>query len=155
MSNISDAFDKIVLTMDTLFPEHLRIHNPYEPEKGSEQVLRKGWGIIFGPGVRRTDRQIGCTYSWQRNMVILQFRQYLGTQLTTDKNASKQKDLMEDQIIMLDEFEKNVQLTQGGTGPDIVRFDPDSDTGITFVFPDRFDFFMIQTTFELEYFRQL
>ena len=155
MSNISDAADKIVFAMEALFPDHLRMWNPYQPEENSEEVLRKGWGIGFGPA-ERTNRQLSCDYSWLRKIQIIQARQYFGTQLSTSKNFGKQKEILEDHRIMLDDFEKHVSLNQPGfANPEIVKFNPISDSGILHVYPDRDDFFFIRTTFDLEYFRQL
>lgn len=157
MSNISDAFDKIVAVMEDLFPDHHRLWNPYQPELNTDDALRAGWGVGFGPG-ERTNRNVSCQYSWRRDIIIVQTRQYLGTTLSTAKNASKQKELMEDQNIILDEFEENVQLRQSTaspTDPRIVKFDPKSDSGIIPIYPDRQDFFMIETIFDMEYFRAL
>lgn len=155
MSNISTAFDQIKLRMQTLFPEAsgwVQMANPYEPEQNTLAVMNKGWGIALGPGTN-TNRNLSCKLSVQRSISVTIMRRRYANELDIDPKETAEKALLEDQYILIKDFEKAPALNNSTSG--ITRFQFASDAGIENVFAGEEAFIKLVTTYELEYFEHL
>ena len=151
MSNISSSYDAIVTRLGVLFPNHLRMHNPYNPELNPESVLNKGYGIQMLSGVN-TERNLSCLLSISRTIVIVLTRNYFSKELDTLTKASVEKTLLEDQFILIKDLEKDSTVNASSY---ITTFKYSSDSGIQSVFTDKNSFIKIETNFSLEYFEDL
>jgi len=155
MSNISTAFDQIKLRMQTLFPSGdgwVQMANPYEPEQNTLAVMNKGWGIALGPGTN-TNRNLSCKLSVQRSISVTIMRRRYANELDIDPKETAEKALLEDQYILIKDFEKTPALNNSTSG--ITRFQFASDAGIENVFAGEEAFIKLVTTYELEYFEHL
>lgn len=155
MSNISTAFDEIKLRMQTLFPSGdgwIQMANPYEPEQNTLAVMNKGWGIALGPGTN-TNRNLSCKLSVQRSISVTIMRRRYANELDIDPKETAEKAILEDQYILIKDFEKAPALNNSTSG--ITRFQFASDAGIENVFAGEEAFIKLVTTYELEYFEHL
>lgn len=155
MSNISTAFDAIKTRMQALFPEAqgwVQMANPYEPEQNTLAVHNKGWGIALGPGVN-TNRNLSCKLSVQRQVIVTFLRRRYANELDIEPKETAEKAILEDQFVLIKDFEKTPALNNSTSG--ITRFQFASDAGIENVFAGEEAFIKLVTTYELEYFEHL
>lgn len=146
MSKVSSIYDAIVTRVGTVLPNHRRLPNPYQIESNTEPSLKQGWGIQIGPG-NNPELLVSCQRSIDRDFVIVITRKFYGSDLNILDKASTEKDLMEDSILVINDFEKH-PLIQDYAAKAIWS----SDQGIQFVFvPDK-PFFKIEMTMTVTYF---
>lgn len=148
-SVISSAYDAIVTRMGIVLPSHTRISNPYSVDENPEPMLRLGWGLRVADGVN-SNRMVNCQLSTDRKFVIVLTRKYYARELDVVSKASTEKDLLEDNFLVIQDFEKNTML-----GAIVAKANYESDTGIQFVFNQDKPFYKIESTLSVEYFDQL
>lgn len=148
-TKITQAYDAIVTRMGTLLPNHTRLSNPYQLDQNTEPALKQGWGLKVESG-SNTNRHVNCQLSIERTLTIAITRKYYAMELNAASKATTEKDLLEDQFIVVKDFEKNSAL-EGIVARAIYT----SDTGILFVFNEEKPFYKIETTFTIEYFESL
>lgn len=151
MSNISDGFDAIKLAIQTLFPSHQQLTNPYDVAENTTLQLMKGWGIAFGPATN-SRRKLACHLSVNRTISIPLTRVRSGSSLDTLKKETNEKLLLEDQYVLIKEMEKNVTVNNNNV---ITRFEYTSDNGIETVLSDNDHYIVLVTNFEMEYLENL
>lgn len=148
MSVISTAYDAIVLEVQEQLASHVRLPNPYEVDKNIEPILKLGWGIKLGPAVN-THRMIDCHATFERDVSIVITRKFYAQELNATDKASVEKLLLEDQFLILKEFEKRPQVNNTSG---VIKFIYESDTGIESVFVNEAgNFLKIESVFKLEY----
>lgn len=145
-TQISAIYDAIYARVISLLTNHKELRNPRLISANDSLFLTQGLGINLG-AVTNTNRELACRLSLQRQLVITNTLAVNATErnVTIRKNAEKQ--LLEDQLIVLKNFEGDPTLS-GVT--DSIRFL--FDNGIEEVFAESGNFIMIQSTFDFEYF---
>ena len=154
-SNITTAFDAIKTKMNTTFPlgsGYYQITNPYLLSDNTESSKAKGWGIAVKSGLN-TRKQISCYLTMSRNIDIVLVRMSNGSDLLTSNKELATKALLEDQFTLIQSLEQEPTLNNATSN--IIKFEYDSDTGIEFIESGMESFFVINTTFSLEYFETL
>jgi len=148
MSLISTGYDALLSRLDALFPPTdgwNRLPNPYKPEENSELFLTQGYGIAMGPG-NNTNRQVNCKFSVVRQMTVVLTRKYEALENDADAKASTEKQLFEDQYILINDLEQDISIN-GQTM--YTRFV--ADGGIEYVRSDTDRFLILRTQYDLEY----
>lgn len=149
MSKISTIYDNLVTAVGGALTDYDQISNPYSPDENCELFMQKGFGIAFGPGAN-SERQVGCKLSVKRTFDVI----LLNLCGTTDNNLADvenfQKTMHEDQLLIIKAIEKDPDLdaTVG-----MIKFVDDS--GLEFLETINNKFFLLQSTFMVEYFENL
>lgn len=151
MSNISDAFDAIKTLMETTFPSHQQLTNPYDVGENTTQQLMKGWGIALGPGFN-SEKTISCRISLKKTILIPLTRVRHGSSLLTTNKETNEKLLFEDQFTLIKALEKDPTVSGGGS---ITAMKYVADQGIEVVYGDSDHYIVVNSAFEMEYFESL
>jgi len=151
MSKISTIYDGIVTRLDTLFPDHRRISNPYFPDENSTPALRKGYGLQIG-SISNPQEVLSCQLSIDRDMIITLSREFRAREFQLTKKEDTFKDLLEDQFLILKDFEGDPTLGLSGVLTNILFV---SGSSIERVFDDKDNFVKLDTTFSIKYFEDL
>lgn len=152
-SNLSLFYDTLKSRLPDLYPSsqgYKLITKPFTLEANDELSLARGYGFIIGPGLPATQREIGCIIEIVRQLTIINTRRAPALELDRDKKFSAEKELLEDQLIILREFEENTGVYAASANL-VADINYDSDNGIETVFPGREDFIVIRTTFRFRY----
>ena len=152
MSILSDIYDEIVSVLETNYPDHNKLTNPYSIEENNEQALRQGYGLAVGPS-QNTQRFTGCKMSIAREFRVIFTRQVYALEQDIDAKQEADKQLMEDQRLLIKEIEKDPQLDVGSNG--LTKFVFTEDTGIEYVHPEKQSFIKLETIFIMEYIENL
>lgn len=150
MTKISDAYDLMILRLQTLFPDHRQIPNPYKLDENSELLLRQGYGLSISVG-ENTNRQVGCQMSIRRDMIVSLTRVVRANEFDVSAKDSAIKQLFEDQYLLI----KDVETYPGLNSNDIVSAKYTTDNGIQFVFGEKDNYMALETTIAVEYFENL
>jgi hypothetical protein len=153
MSNLSNFYDTLKSRLAVIYPQnsgYYLLSRPFEVEKNDELKLNKGYGLVMGPGAPANNREIGCNVEVVRQITIVNTRHAPALELDRDKKFSAEKSLLEDQLLILKEFETNFGAYYSA-GNLVADINYDSDNGIELVFPTREDFIVIRTTFRFRY----
>lgn len=148
-TKISSIYDALVTKAGTLLPSHFRIPNPYAVEANNIQFLDKGWGIQVVSGVN-TERHISCYLGVLRTINLVLTRRYFALDFDAAAKAVTEKDLLEDQFLFIEDLER--EPTLGGL---VAKLKYASDSGVQSIFVEGLPFYMIISSFELEYFEDL
>lgn len=154
MSNITTGFDAIKARLEALFTSgagYYQLSNPYDVDENTTSALQKGWGIAIG-SASNTNRQLSCNLSLQRTMTIVLTRRRYANELDTVPKETAEKQLLEDQYILIKDLEKAIALNSAVSG--LTRFQYTSDGGIESVIEGD-AFIKLVTDFEMEYFEDL
>jgi hypothetical protein len=149
MSNISTFYDTILTRTAAVLPAaYQKLSNPYQIDQNQEMALRAGYGIAVGPA-ENTNRQIDCNLSIKRTITVTLTRKHFATELNrTDKEAAE-KQLLEDQLLLVKEFEKDPMSVYSNN---VTKFVFVGDNGIESVFDQKNDFLKLTMSFDSEYF---
>jgi len=145
MSRISTVYDTLVTTLTALYPSHVRLPQPYKPEENNKIYLRKGWGIVMAAG-ENDQINISCEVHVTRTFNVVLTRQYFGLEHDVSTKEDVEKDLMEDQFLLINEVESNVTQNEMLTSASYV-----SDNGIEFVLQGSDRFLILNTTLAVKY----
>lgn len=148
MSKISTAYDAIVTQIGTTLSTHKRLSNPYSVERNPEPILSKGYGVRIGSG--SNPKLIMNKISITRDFTVVLTRQFYATQNDAASKAEVEKDLMEDQVSLIQAFRADTTLS--GVVADIEYV---GDAGIGSVFPEKGHFLVLETTFQATYLEAL
>lgn len=149
MSKISTIYDNVKTRLSTVFPDHYELHNPRNIELNNRLWLTQGQGVLFG-SASNTERNLSCRLSIQRDMTITLTRQIYGTDQDLTAKSNTEKQLFEDQYLLIDDLEKDPDLDET-----TARIAYVSDGGIVEVTFDEVQFLMIQSLFQFEYLETL
>lgn len=114
MSAISTAYDALKTRIEAkLLPSSgwLKIPNPYEMENNSDGVLRQGYGIKIMDAT--SVQAITCNYHIDRTFGIVISRECMNTDHDADGIATVEKQIMEDLVLLIADFELNTTLNTG------------------------------------------
>lgn len=149
MSTITAAYDYMVGVAQSLLPDHKRLPDPYNLVNNSDRHLEKGWGFTIerGRSNRHTDQgSVGV----DRDIIFKITRQFISLASDAEKRATTEKQILEDQMLILKRLESD--FTLGGL---ILNTDYDSDTGVEYVIIKDSPYLKIETTISLQYVENL
>lgn len=145
MSTISTAYDTLVTDLETLFPSHKRMSNPYAVDQNASRILEQAWGLAVGSAIN-TNLELQCSYSVQRTLRITLARKYFAIENDPAQKATTEKLLLEDHNTLVNYFTADATLAAN-----VMRVDYVSDGGIEFVFADKDQYLYISTDFSMDY----
>lgn len=149
MSKITNIREQLETTIESVVTGYRQIPNPYEIEKASNVILKKGYAIAFGPGTN-TERLLSCQLSVDREMAIVLTRQVSSTEHDTNRREDIEKAIFEDQYLIIKAIEKDPSLNNTAA-----RARYTGDNGLEFLSLENSRYFVLQTNFAFEYFEDL
>ena len=149
MSKITTISDNIRLRVATILSDHKKLPNNRLIEENDNLFLSKGYAISLGAG-NNTNRLMACKLSIQRSAIITITRAHFGVDRDTTVRDTLEKNLLEDQFLIIKDLEKDPDLDG-----DTARFVYLGDNGIEEVFVEQGHFLMVQSTFDFEYLEDL
>lgn len=149
MSNFSNLYDAIVTRIETVLPSHTRFPNPYKIDENAEPLLRQGWGIAL-LSATNTNRELSCRISIRRTFEISITRKFYSVEGNVDNKESVEKQLIEDQILLIRDFCNNTDLPNS-----LGIVDYASDGGVEYVYNEKDSFLVLKSSFECEYFETI
>lgn len=146
MSSISDVWDQIVTTLDTTYPSgtYFKLFNPYQVEGNDDFLLNKGYGIKIGPSEGDID-ELNHFLVISRELVLQNTVVTRGTDRDITIRENSEKELLEDQLLGIAAL---MRLNPPAEFKPI-RFN--GDGGADFVFDDKNNFLLIESSFTLSY----
>ena len=144
MSNITTIYNAFKLELTTLFPNKTLIPNPYSINDNNDNLLKDGYGLRYGPaGLPSFDLPTFQGYSRE---IIVPFTKQI---YRTDGNLSSfevaQLAMLEDQNTLINSLAKNRTFDDS-----VVSVEFTSDSGIEFIFDGKFNFLLMETSFEIQ-----
>jgi hypothetical protein len=145
MTAISNVYTALESFVAAQLPTYKRLANGYAIEANSELILTKGWGLAIGPGTN-SNRFVGCKHSTARQVVITLTNQASATEHDLANHKAQELAILEDAYKLRKAIESDPDLA---TTVAIATWS--DDTGIEFLEGDRFRFYRIGLTFNVEY----
>lgn len=142
ISNVYSALESFVTAQLTTYK---RIPNGYSIESNNELILAKGWALAIGPGAN-SKRFVGCKHSTSRQVLITLTNQASATEHDLTNHKAQELAILEDAYKLRKAIESDPDLATTVAIADWV-----DDTGIEFLEGDRFRFYRIGLTFNVEY----
>lgn len=149
MSKISEIREQLETLIEAAITGYKQIPNPYEIEKTANVILRKGYGIAFGPATN-TERQLSCQLSVDREFSIILTREVATTEHNNAGRETIEKAIFEDQYLLIKAIEKDSDLATKASRARYV-----SDNGLEYVGLENSRYFVLISTFATEYFENL
>jgi hypothetical protein len=139
---VSDLYDGLVTILSTTFasPTYKELVNPYVPELNNDTLaLARGYGFFIGP--KSVVPKLGRHEGFNAEITVVQTIAQRGTERDTIIRRTAEKNLLEDQYLLIDYFRQN-------TAPIAKVWDIsyESDNGLEFVYTDKQNYVMIRTT---------
>jgi hypothetical protein len=148
-SKITALRDALKTLVETTLTGYRQIPNPYETEKTANVILKKGYGLAFGPA-SNTERLLSCQLSVEREIVLVLTRQVSSTEHDTDRREDIEQAILEDQFLVIQALEADSSL-----GGNVSRAAFLSDNGLEYVAIENSRYFVLQSSFVFEYFEDL
>jgi len=154
MSKISTGLDAIKTRLGIILPDHIQLSNPYDVEENTDRALNLGWGLGVGSGLN-SERHLSCKLSIRRQIIIPITRRIIASELGTTRKETSEKNLLEDQFLVIDDLEKDPTVNNSNV---ISSMKYVSDGGIIGIARgdgknDAWRF--IRSIFQIEYFEDL
>ncbi len=149
MSKISTIVDNIRTRVGTVLSDHKQLFNNRIIEENDTLFLSKGYAVGLGPGTN-SNRLLSCKLSVLRTATITITRAHFGVDMDVDVRNTLEKDLLEDQYLIINDLEKDPDLESV-----VASIKYQSDNGIEEVFTAQGHFLMVQSIYEFEYFEDL
>jgi len=149
MSKITEIRNEFETVIKSVLTSARQIANPYEIEKTANVILKNGFGIAFGPGTN-TERQLSCQLSIDREIAIVITRQVSATEHDTARREEIEKDILEDQFLVIKAIERDPSLNNKAA-----RARYTSDNGLEYLLLENSRYFVLQSNFAFEYFEDL
>ncbi len=149
MSKISVAYDAIRAAIPAVLPsDYVELANPYFIEKDADLNFKEAWGLAFSSGFN-TKRTTGDCKTISRDFVFTITRKFYITQRAIEVRIAEEKQIFEDQTLVINELEKNPDLDSAG----ITKILYVQDGGLEFLRGgSSTNIVMIQTIMNMEYF---
>lgn len=144
MSNISTFHDALLTRLQTVFPNHMRLPNPYAIDQNPQGHMIKGYGIKFG-SANNSNADL-CSINPEREIIVVLTREYLATDADPASKATAEKNLYEDQLLLIKDAYS--ESTYSGS---VYKFYWESDSGVLFQFEDERQFLYLETSFTCQY----
>lgn len=147
MTAISTVYDGLVSALDSLYSTtHTKIDNPYDIQDNDDLLLRRGYGFAFNQGGLNSNRLMSNVATISRDISVILTIKWRGTAKDITLRQAAEKQLLEDQFLMIDYFTGNA-----GMGiSQVWKIVYNGDNGIESI-GDRTDFIQIVSNFSLEY----
>lgn len=145
MSKISTAHDAVLTALASLFPNKLRIPNPYNIEDNPSQFLRDSYGMRVA-NEAPSDSEF-CTFSRTRVFAITLSREVLSNYTQTDAMDTAVKALLEDVYTLQKDFMNPDQLNQEAS---IEKIDMAGTTPVLTFIGEHSNFIAIEVLFQLQ-----
>lgn len=149
MSQISTAYDALNTRIAALLTSATRLPNPNKPDENAKLFLKNGYGVKIGPATSPR-KHVGSQIALQREFSVVLVREFFALESSATGKSDMEKTLMEDQLTVLKDFEKNTTLNDVVTMTQYV-----SDTGIQYLLTETDRFIMVETNFLIDYFETL
>ena len=149
MSTISTLHDAYISKIESTLTEYTQLSNPYDPEANASLFLNMGFGVGFGPGVN-SQRNLKPKLSINREFFVVLVNRITATENDSAARAAITKSLMEDHLSLVQAIESDP--TFGGT---CIKTDYLTDNGIEFLTGEKAKYYLIELSFESEYFELL
>lgn len=150
-TNISDAYDAIETAISGALTSHNELSNPYAPDESNDLMYDAVWGMAFADGIN-LKTLIGCQATLSRDFVVTIARKWQITKRDLSKRKTTEKQLFEDQFLVIKELELSPTLQDSDA---ITKIEYESDGGLEFVRTGRTDLIMIRSVFNLVYLEEL
>jgi len=147
-TRISSAYDAMITRIEAVLTSHKRLPNPYAVDRNKEVYLERGYGLTIGPASGQRNILQKVTVSREFGLILT--RKFRARPDDEEAKAEVEKELMEDQMLVIKDFEQNSNLNDSVTTVSYV-----SDSGISSVFPDKGQFLVLETTFQATYLEPL
>jgi len=144
MSNVSDVLDVMRLKLATLFPDKLEMSNPYSLEQNQSIILENAYGVKVGPA-SLVEGEF-CNYSSQREIGIILTAFCPKTDADSTPFIETTKSLLDDANTVVGNFMANNQLDVENK---IRILDFTNDSGISFVYGEKYSYLYIELSFNL------
>lgn len=144
MSDISTVYDAIISSTEILFPNKLRVHNPYELSDNPEITMKDSWGLkVLDSSFVEIEF---CNLSMARDYTFMLIRQFATVGNKDDAFDAVSKDLLEDQQLFL-----NLAYSPNEFGQQsmIDRVEIGGVTGIEFVQSNQKKYLFCEITFRI------
>ncbi len=149
MSQITTIYDAIYTRVATLLPNHKELKVPRFIELNDTLFLKKGFAVSIGAAIN-TNRVFACKLSLQREVTLTNTLQIFATDRDATTRKTVEKQLLEDQFLLIKNIEQDPTLTQVTNQINFI-----SDNGIQDIFIEADSFIMIQSLINFEYFEDL
>lgn len=146
VTNIFNLFENVII--DSL-PGKTKIPNPFSVENNSDNFLKDGYGIYYGAAAV-SDIEFPTYQVYSREIVVIFTREVHRVGSDSDALTEKQNLILEDQNNLIDSLANSRNFDS-----DVIRLEFTGDSGLDFVFGDKFNFLSITTTFEVSYKEEL
>lgn len=146
MSNISTVYDAMITRIETLLPTYKRLTNPYKISENNERFLDIGYAVALGPATRGTG-YVNSKVRVHRDFTVSLTRKYYAKETDVAAKATTEKQLFEDQILLIKDFEKDPTINSSGAN--LVAYE--SDGGIEHVFSNKDQYLLLRSTFTVDY----
>jgi hypothetical protein len=147
MSVISTLYDGVNTILNTLYtaPTYRQLVNPYAPDESDDKALARGFGFYIGS---KTDPNLtmGRYNQFNVEVIVIQTIINRGTERDLTIRHTAEKNLLEDQFLLVDYFMQNTATLSG-----VWRIHWESDTGLEPVFQDRANYVKITSTLRAIY----
>jgi len=149
MSRISDIYDALRARLVAIYPSHRELARPSNIQLNDLLTMSKGQGLRILEG-NNTNRLIGCKLSIRRSCEVTVTRQIFARELDIAARVQTEKDLFEDQFLLIKDFEKDATLSTV-----TAKIAYLADNGVEEIFIDQTEYIMTKTIFEFEYLEDL
>lgn len=145
MSNVTDIYDKLSTLLSTSFSSKTVIPNPFDTAQNNDNLLKNGYGFYYG-GAGLPTFNLPSFQGYAREFVLVLTREVYRTDADTSLFGSTQKSMLEDQYTFISSLAKDRTLDN-----DLVSVEFTGDSGIEFIYADKFSHLRLISTFEVQY----
>jgi hypothetical protein len=110
MSKISDVYSAVISSIETLYPQKTRLHNPYNIDDNPDLVRKNSWGLKVESATREETEF--CNLSLNRSFTIVFLRQFVTLAGKEDGFDSVTVGILEDQQSFSNTFYSPSELNQ-------------------------------------------
>ena len=128
--NIVQIYDAIYALLATLYPNKIRIPNPYSLDDNNNAMLKNSYGVIMGPSIN-TDQLQGSMIVMDRDCSIVLTKQIFDNNTDSTIRVTAEKEIITDMLAI-------IKGVVGMPGTDNFKFI--NDEGIEFALNDNFGY---------------
>lgn len=150
MSKVTDIHDALLTDLQALFPEKIRIPNPYSLEDNSELNLINSYGLSIG-SASEDDGEFNSVFVL-RTFTVSLTKEVFRIETQEDAFDTASKEILEDLKLLRNELCKGDEL-QVASSIDIIKLGGDS--GIEFLLGEKSKFLTITLSFDIGYMEEI
>lgn len=145
-TKISEIYDSVVSSLNTLYSTKTRIPNPYSLPDNPEQLLKDGYGLKFG-GSNLESYEL-CRRKEVASFSVVLTREFFKLDSDVDSFDDPTKSILED----AESFKSLFYATNNIGEEEIIDINIESTSGLENVQGDKYNFISIEVTFTIKYF---